>query len=120
LRRNTGRFECIAAPSNGGGKDLLSLADVVKAFIIQKYDRETLLNLVAVTDGTREIRDRLFAIFGATVMMRLDWYHLCKKLRQLMTKITVNKIEETTFKVFISLIMAGKNCYCFRVFKTSG
>lgn len=84
LEKATREFEYIAAPMNGAGEDLLSLASVVQAKVIQEYGRETHpLNIVAITDGARAIRNRLLAIFGSGVIVILDWYHLCKKLRQL-------------------------------------
>jgi len=50
------------APINQLGADLLSLSDVVRAKIIQEYGQETNpLNLVAITDGARAIRQRLLA-----------------------------------------------------------
>lgn len=78
LQRATVGFEYIAAPINQLGADLLSLSDVVRAKIIQEYGQETNpLNLVAITDGARAIRQRLLATFGAGVTVILDWYYLC-------------------------------------------
>jgi hypothetical protein len=110
LQKHTGRFEYIAAPITTDGKDLLSLTDVVKALVIQEYGKEvTPLNLVAVTDGAKEIRQRLFAIFGVTVLVILDWYHLCKKLRGLMSMIGVNKIEKQQhLKFLLAQLWQGK------------
>jgi len=45
-------------------------------------------------DGARVIRNRLLTIFGTTLVVILDWYHLCK-LRQLMSMIATNKVEES-------------------------
>jgi len=57
--QSNGGFEYIA---NQWGADLLSLSDVVRAKIIQEYGQETNpLNLVAITDGARAIRQRLLA-----------------------------------------------------------
>ncbi len=47
------------------------------------------------------IRHRLLAIFGVAVTVILDWYHLCKKLRQLMSMIAVNKSEKTVHLKFL-------------------
>ena len=81
LQKSTGEFEYIIAPMNAEGEDLLSLATVVQAKVIQEYGDETRpLNMVAITDGARVIRQRLLAIFGVAVTVILDWYHLCKKL----------------------------------------
>ncbi len=81
LQKATTGFEYIAAPINAKGENLLTLASVVKAKVIQEYGSKTLpLNLVAITDGAKTIRHRLFAIFGTAVAVILDWYHLGKKL----------------------------------------
>jgi len=61
----TGEFEYITA-TNAEGEDLLSLATVVQAKVIQEYGDETRpLNIVAITDGARVIR-QLLAIFGVS------------------------------------------------------
>jgi hypothetical protein len=118
VQKNTGRFEYIAAPITLDGKDLLSLTDVVKAFVIQEYGRETPLNLVAVTDGARGIRERLFAVFGATVMVILDWYHLCKKLRELMSMIAVNQVEKQQhLKFLLAQLWQGKTAIALEYLK---
>jgi len=110
LQRATAGFEYIAAPINQVGADLLSLSDVVRAKVIQEYGQETNpLNLVAITDGARAIRHRLLAIFGAGVTVILDWYHLCKKLRQLMSMIAVDKVEKLMhLKFLIPQLWQGK------------
>ncbi len=88
----------------------MSLSDVVRAKIIQEYGKETNpLNLVAITDGARAIRQRRIAIFGAGVTVILDWYHLCKKLRQLMSMIAVDKVEKLMhLKFLIPQLWQGK------------
>jgi hypothetical protein len=77
-------FEYVAAPVKATGKDLISLASVVQTAVLQEDGSETEpLNLVAITDGARTIRHRLFSIFGSTVVLILDWYHFllmaCKR-----------------------------------------
>lgn len=66
------------------------------------------MNLVAITDGARAIRNRLLAVFGAAVTVILDGYHLCKKLRQLLSMIAVNKVEKILhLKFLISQLWLG-------------
>jgi hypothetical protein len=76
---------------------------VVKAKVLQEYGSEAQpKNLVAITDGAKVIRNRLFTIFGtAAVIVILDWYHLCKKLRQLMSMIALNKFDKSKYLKFI-------------------
>jgi len=102
LQKNTGGFEYIAAPITTDGKNLLSLTDVVKAFVIQEYGKEVAsLNLVAVTDGAKVIRHRLLTIFDGAVTVILDWYHLCKKVRELLSMIAINKLEKAQHLKFL-------------------
>ncbi len=102
LQKATGGFEYITAPTNAVGEDELRLATVVRTKVIQEYGNETRpLNIVAITDGARVIWQRLLAIFGVAVTVILDWYHLCKKLRQLMSMIAVNKAEKAIYLKFL-------------------
>ena len=67
-QKATPGFEYIAAPIDATGEDLLDLAKVTKAKVIQEYGNQTFpLNLVAITDGARVIRHRLLTIFGVAV-----------------------------------------------------
>jgi len=61
----------------------------------------TAVNIVAITDGARVIRNRLFGIFGRAVVVILDWYHLRKKLRDMISMIVVTKIEKTIHLKFL-------------------
>lgn len=75
---------------------MLNLATVVKAKVMQEYGlKASPLNIMAITDGAKIIRNRLKAIFSVAVVVILDWFHLCKKLRQLMSMIAVNKVEKS-------------------------
>jgi hypothetical protein len=53
------------------------------------------LNLVTISDGAKTIRLRLLEIFGVATTVILDWYHLSKKLRELMSMIARNKVEKS-------------------------
>lgn len=102
LQKASGKFEYITTPIKASGENLLNLASVVKAKILQEYGSETtLLNLVAITDGAKAIRQRLLTIFGVAVTVILDWYHLCKKVRKLMSMIAANKLEKARHLKFL-------------------
>ncbi len=102
LQKASAEFEYVAAPINADGEDLLSLASVVKAKVIQEYGSQaSALNLVAITDGARAIRHRLLTIFGRGIIVILDWYHLGKKLRELMSMIAINKNEKIEHLKFL-------------------
>ena len=110
LQKANAEFEYTAAPINPKGENLLSLASVVKAKVIQEYASQTSpLNLVAITDGAKTIRHRLLTIFDVAVTIILDWYHLCKKLREMMSMIAINKLEKTKhLKFLFSQLWQGK------------
>lgn len=52
---------------------------------------ESQLPIVAITDGARSIRLSLYEVFGITVSIILDWYHLQKKVNDLMAMISTKK-----------------------------
>jgi hypothetical protein len=53
------------------------------------------LPLVAITDGASSIRKRLNQLSSQTVTLILDWYHLCKKVRDFLSMIARNKSEKS-------------------------
>jgi hypothetical protein len=102
LEKKKGGFEYITEVIDNQEKDLLPLAAIVKSKVIQEYgDEPKPLNIVAITDGAKAIRGRLLAIFGMTVVIILDWFHLGKKVRELMSMIAPTKAEKVTYLKFI-------------------
>jgi len=102
LEKKKGGFEYITGVIDPEGKERLPLADIVKSNVIQEYgDERKPLNIVAITDGAKDIRGRLLAIFGMTVVIILDWFHLDKKVRELMSMIAPTKMEKETYLKFI-------------------
>lgn len=65
----------------------LSLHDMVRKLHCCKNP----LPIVAITDGARSIRLSLYEVFGLSVCIILDWYHLQKKVIDLMTMISTKK-----------------------------
>ena len=110
LQKSTGGFEHIIAPLANQEKTRPRLVDVVKAKVIQEYgDQDSPLNIVAITDGARNIRLRLLSIFVNAVVIILDWYHLGKKIRELMSMIAHNKQEKSEHLRFLfSHLWRGK------------
>lgn len=95
LEKKGGGFEYITNGIAEEGNDLIGLEYVVKSRVIREYGEEKEpLNIVAITDGAKDIRLRLEAIFGIAIMIILDWYHLCKKVREHMSMIALNKEEK--------------------------
>lgn len=68
---------------------------MVQSRIQEHYPETAPLNIVAITDGAKTIRKRLLAIFGIVITLILDWYHLRKKVREMMSMIAYNKEEKT-------------------------
>jgi hypothetical protein len=92
-----GEFAYMSALIDSDGKETVSLAQIVQTRIIQEYgDMTTPLNIVVISDGAKAIRSRLLEIFGVAITVILDWYHLSKKLRELMSMIARNKAEKST------------------------
>jgi hypothetical protein len=102
LEKKKGGFEYITEVIDKTEKEPLPLAAIVKSKVIQEYgDEPQPLNIVAITDGAKAIRGRLLAIFGITVVIILDWFHLGKKVRELMSMIAPTKAEKVTYLKFI-------------------
>jgi hypothetical protein len=96
LQKSNGAFEYLSAGIDRAGNESVSLAHIVQTHIIQEYGKEKEpLNLVTISDGAKTIRLRLLEIFGVTTTVILDWYHLSKKLRELMSMIARNKVEKS-------------------------
>ena len=74
LQTPKGGFEYLVSPLDTELEESISLATVVRARILDLYQKESkLLNIVAITDGAKVIRHRLLAIFGALPVVILDW-----------------------------------------------
>lgn len=102
LQKSTGGFEHIIAPLANQERTRPQLFDVVKAKVIQEYgDQDSPLNIVAITDGARNIRLRLLSIFVNAIVIILDWYHLGKKIREFMSMIAHNKQEKSEHLRFL-------------------
>jgi len=102
LEKKKGGFEYITGVIDPEGKEPLPLADIVKSKVIQEYgDERKPLNIVAITDGAKDIRGRLLAIFGMTVVIILDGFHLGKKVQELMSRMAPTKMEKETYLKFI-------------------
>ena len=99
LQQSTSQFRYLMAGLN---KET-SLAEVLKAALINEYEGYPSLNLVAITDGARNIRLLFEQVFGQPVTLILDWYHLRKKCYELMSMIARNKAEK---EAHIQIILA--------------
>lgn len=94
LQKAKGDFEYLTTPLQKEGNSMISLELMVKAKLIDEYgegNANTPLNIVAIVDGARSIRCRLESLFGPSVCVILDWYHLSSKVRRLMGMIAEDK-----------------------------
>jgi hypothetical protein len=99
LQRAQGGFSYIMEGLDGIGAEgeHVSAEELVKSAVIREYgERREELNLVAITDGARSIRLFFERVFGVMIVPILDWYHLEKKVWELMSMIARNKTEKET------------------------
>jgi hypothetical protein len=110
LEQASGKFAYLSAMIDDMGSESVSLAQVVQARLIEEYGTwKTLLNVVVIGDGASNIRKRLLEIFGMAVTVILDWYHLCKKVREFMSMIARNKAEKALhLKALLSKLWQGQ------------
>lgn len=110
LQTAPGQYEYVSAPICLDGALRLSLAQVVQAKVEQVYgNRSGSLPLVIISDGATSIRKRWTQTFGESIVVVLDWYHLTKKLRDLMTMIARSKAEKQDhLKVLFAQLWTGQ------------
>jgi hypothetical protein len=97
LQTPSGRFDYLLPPIQADGSFRLSLEAMIRQRLNQHYGKRlTPLPIVVISDGARTIRQRLERLFGKTVCVILDWYHLGQKVRNLMSMIAQNKTEKAT------------------------
>jgi hypothetical protein len=76
------------------------------------------LPIVAITDGAKTIRLRLWSVFGGQVIIILDWYHLHKKMKELLSMIAWNKQQkESILSLVMPLLWEGKVDECIECLK---
>jgi len=112
LQTAPGQFEYVSAPIDADGVPTLSLAQVVQSRV-QRADGDRSsplpLPLVVISDGASSIRKRWRQAFGESVVVILDWYHLTKKLRELMSMIAQSKPEKQAhLKVLLAQLWRGQ------------
>ena len=97
-----GSFEYLTSPIDNQGQPLISLEEIIKCKLKYYYHNCNFpLPIVAITDGASSIRKRLHTLNPQGIPLILDWYHLCKKLREFLSMITRNKAEKTEHSKFL-------------------
>ena len=102
LETAKGKFEYITSPIDESGNQLVSLEKMVASQIKTHYCNSNYpLPIVAITDGASNIRKRLNKLNPRGITVILDWYHLCKKVREFLSMIARNKSEKTEHSKFL-------------------
>ena len=95
VEQPTGGFISLTAGVDATGQEVVSgVARVRWQFQHDYAGRSEPLPVVAITDGARTIRRQLAELFGQPVPVILDWYHLDKKVGELMSMVARNKQEK--------------------------
>ena len=74
----------------------VSLSQLATAHLKEHYSGQT-LSVVVISDGARTITNRCGQIFGQDYQPILDWYHLEKKMKELMSMIAQNKEQKISY-----------------------
>jgi hypothetical protein len=95
VEQPTGGFTYLTAGVDATGQEVVSGTERVWWQFQQDYaGRSEPLPVIAITDGARTIRRQLAELFGHSVPLILDWYHLDKKVGELMSMVARNKQEK--------------------------
>lgn len=110
VEQAAGGFQYLTAGINESGAEVVSVGDRVKQSLRAEYGlRRAPLPVVAITDGAKAIRCQLETIFGHPVPIILDWYHLEKKVWELMSMVARTKAEkETHVSQLLKLLWRGQ------------
>jgi hypothetical protein len=110
-----GSFEAITAGiGEEDGTEVVSAEERVRWCLRTEYGErlgrpEEPLPIVAIADGAKAIRSSLESIFGRSVPMILDWYHLKKKVGELMSMVAKDKQEkERHLEVLLGRLWRGQ------------
>lgn len=98
LQKRDGSYEHLCGGIDEQGEALYGVVEAVRAAAVEHYGATAAveaapLAVVAVTDGARNIRSDLERIFGGPIPVILDWYHLTKKVYQLLSMVAHGKEE---------------------------
>ena len=95
VERATGGFEYLTAGIAAPGEAVVSASARVRRQLQQNYGgRDAPLPVVVISDGAKTIRCQLAELFAQPVPLILDWYHLEKKVGELMSMVARNKQEK--------------------------
>lgn len=102
-------YHYVTSGINKQGETIYSIEQAIVDKVCQLHQTDKPLPIVAITDGARSIRLTLQAIFGLSVCIILDWYHLQLKLKNLMSMIATNKKDKELFINELKLLLWNGN-----------
>lgn len=110
VQRAQGGFEYLTAGVNQTGAEVVRVESRVRHYLQTKeVGSQSPLPVVAITDGAKAIRCQLETIFGRQVPVILDWYHLEKKVWELMSSAARTKTEkEAHVSELLKLLWRGR------------
>ena len=111
-RRTTTDSLLVATPKGGfaqlvaaTGVDLSALAQTC----LKGYYTGKSVKIVVLSDGSRTIKNRCVGLFGDQYVHILDWYHLDRKVRDLMTMIAPDKELKVAYcQELVGLLWRGE------------
>ncbi|MEY4504576.1 MAG: hypothetical protein RL154_872 [Pseudomonadota bacterium] len=93
----TGQYEYATSGIDKEGNTIYPVNQAIIDKVVDLHGIDKPLPIVAITDGARSIRNTLHLIFGMTVCIILDWYHLQHKVKNLMSMIATNKEDKILY-----------------------
>jgi len=112
LEQPDGSYRYMTDLINEQGDILMNGEDLLRCEVSKCYEGKE-MNLVAITDGARNIRLRLWRVFGVSVMIILDWFHLKKRVNEVMSMMGLPKsIKEIHITFILSHLWEGKVAEC--------
>jgi hypothetical protein len=102
LEGRDGSFRYLSAGLDGEA----SLREVTRAHLGRQWGGHPgPLPVVAITDGARSIRSMLDELFGPSLKVILDWYHLAKRTYQLLSMVAHSKAERERLERRVSELL---------------
>jgi hypothetical protein len=90
FQSRSGRYRYLTGSTDAS----VSLSQVAQAYLREEWaGRSTPLPVVVLSDGATQIRSDLFDLFGVSVTIILDWYHLQKRVYEQLCKCAFNKTQ---------------------------
>jgi hypothetical protein len=106
-RAQKGEFEVITEGVDANGEVIYPITAGIRDSLERHHGVRSAIPVVAITDGARSIRVTLEAVFGPSVCIVLDWYHLQHKVSAMMTMIAHNKADKELLIRDISGLLWG-------------